>query len=110
EALHAMFGNLPTLWHANLTGWDRFRFIINAFTRMRFCDVNGTLDLNNKSEKTDEAIYLPWFNIPSRKTTQDKLIFGHWAALQGKTETNGVYALDTGCVWGNALTAMCLET
>lgn len=110
DAMHAMFGDLPNKWSDSLTGWDRFRFIVNAFTRMRFCDVHGTLDLGNKGGKTHHEAFLPWFSLPSRQTQQDKLIFGHWAALEGKTNTPRVYALDTGCVWGNSLTAFCLET
>jgi len=110
DAMHAMFGDLPTNWSDSLAGWDRFRFIVNAFTRMRFCDAKGTLDLGNKGGKTHHETFFPWFNVPSRQTQQNKLLFGHWAALLGKTDTPGVYALDTGCVWGNALTAMCLET
>ncbi|MGE3320094.1 MAG: symmetrical bis(5'-nucleosyl)-tetraphosphatase [Candidatus Berkiella sp.] len=110
EAMHSMFGDLPNKWSDSLTGWDRFRFIVNAFTRMRFCDAHGTLDLGNKGGKTHHHAFLPWFNVPSRQTQQNKLLFGHWAALEGKTDTPRVYALDTGCVWGNALTAFCLET
>lgn len=110
EAMHAMFGDLPAMWRDSLTGWDRFRFIINAFTRMRFCDKSGTLDLGNKTEKPHHEMLYPWFKVPDRKTQHDKLLFGHWAALKGQTNTPGVFALDTGCVWGNALTALCLET
>lgn len=110
EALQAMFGNYPNSWNATLTGWDRFRFIINAFTRMRFCTIAGMLDLQNKSETSHAANFMPWFSVPSRRTSHDKVIFGHWAALAGVSNTPGVYAIDTGCVWGNALTAICLET
>jgi len=110
EAIHAMFGDLPLKWSDSLVGWDRFRFIVNAFTRMRLCDETGTLNLGNKSEKAHHLAFFPWFKVPNRKTQYDRLVFGHWAALQGKTDTPGTYALDTGCVWGNALTAMCLET
>lgn len=110
EAMQVMFGDRPSVWSDSLVGWERFRFIVNAFTRMRFCDESGTLDLGNKSEKAHHQTFFPWFKVPHRKTKQDRLIFGHWAALQGQTDVLGVFALDTGCVWGNALTAMCLET
>ena len=33
----------------------------------------------------------------------------HWAALNGKADVPYIYPLDTGCVWGNCLTAMRLE-
>ncbi len=110
EALQAMFGNHPNIWNVTLSGWDRFRFIINAFTRMRFCTIDGMLDLQNKSETSHAPNFMPWFSVPARRTNHDKVIFGHWAALAGVSNTPGIYALDTGCVWGNALTAICLET
>lgn len=108
EAMHALFGDLPNVWQDTLQGWDRFRFIVNALTRMRFCDDKGVLELGSKGSAHQHL--MPWFTVPNRKTQHDKVIFGHWAALQGQTKTPMTYALDTGCVWGNALTAMCLET
>lgn len=108
QAMHALFGDLPNYWDDTLKGWDRFRFIVNAFTRMRFCNDKGVLELGSKGSTHQHL--MPWFTVPNRKTQHDKVIIGHWAALQGKTNTPNVYALDTGCVWGNALTAICLET
>lgn len=108
EAMHALFGDLPNYWQDTLKGWDRFRFIVNAFTRMRFCDEQGVLELGSKGSTHQHL--MPWFSVPNRKTQHEKVIFGHWAALQGQTKTPKAYALDTGCVWGNALTALCLET
>jgi bis(5'-nucleosyl)-tetraphosphatase (symmetrical) len=110
ELLNHMYGNSPTIWHQNLQGWDRHRFIINAFTRMRFCDLEGNLVLDqaDKIANTPPG-YLPWFKIPWRKTKNIKIIFGHWAALGGETNEPNVIALDTGCVWGGSLTALRLE-
>lgn len=104
-----ILGNQPSHWSDSLKGWDRLRFIINAFTRMRFCTQEGELELTLKESKTHEK-HFAWFAFPNRRTQQDKLIFGHWAALEGKTDVANVFALDTGCVWGNCLTAFCLET
>ena len=104
-----MYGNLPDCWDKHLMSWDRLRVITNYLTRMRFCDKNGRLDFKAKAGlETQPEGFLPWFKQPS-KEPELQVLFGHWAALEGKTDTPNVYALDTGCVWGNALTAMRLE-
>lgn len=109
EFFHNMYGNQPDLWDDTLTGWDRLRLITNYLTRMRFCDIRGRLELKAKGIIGSQPDYTyPWFVLP-RKTEQQPLIFGHWAALEGQADADNVFALDTGCVWGNALTAMCLE-
>ncbi|MGB0466677.1 MAG: symmetrical bis(5'-nucleosyl)-tetraphosphatase [Pontibacterium sp.] len=104
-----MYGNLPNQWQDGLAGWDRLRLITNYLTRMRFCDDQGRLELKTKGtlESQPEG-YLPWFHHP-RKSAEIAIIFGHWAALEGYAEADNVFALDTGCVWGNQLTAMRLE-
>lgn len=110
DFLKHMYGNIPNKWDPNLIGWDRLRFIINAFTRMRFCNTEGELEFKSVSKtKNAPQGYLPWFKIPWRKTKNIKIIFGHWAALEGKTDEPNVFALDTGCVWGNTLTALRIE-
>jgi bis(5'-nucleosyl)-tetraphosphatase (symmetrical) len=105
-----MYGNLPDRWDEHLAGMERMRCIINFFTRMRFCYVDGRIDLAYKGEiagKPQDLI--PWFDVPDRVNVNEKIIFGHWAALGGKTDAPNVYPLDTGCVWGNCLTALRLE-
>lgn len=105
-----MYQDSPTRWSDVLTGWERLRCITNYFTRVRFCFSDGSLELKEKSgiqEKSVERI--PWFQFPDRKNKEMKIIFGHWAALNGVTDTKNVFALDTGCVWGKRLTAMRLE-
>lgn len=105
-----MYGNLPSRWDDNLAGADRLRLITNYFTRMRFCSAEGELELQTK-ESADAAPpgFAPWFSYQARKTRDEKIIFGHWAALEGRTDEKNIYALDTGCVWGGALTALRLE-
>lgn len=108
--LQHMYGSKPDRWDDQLTGMDRLRCIINFFTRMRFCYQDGRLDLSYKGEITNKPEDLvPWFDITNRVNANEKIIFGHWAALNGQTSALNVYPLDTGCVWGNCLTAMRLE-
>lgn len=104
------YGNTPERWQDNLQEFDRLRFIVNAFTRMRFCSLDGTLDLTRKeSNEHPSKDYFPWFELWNKKPHHFKILFGHWAALKGICPVPNAFALDTGCVWGNALTAMRLE-
>lgn len=110
DLLENMYADEPNQWSENLTGWNRLRFIINAFTRVRFCNANGGLDLSSKGTvDAKEDHQIPWFDIPDRASKQEHIIFGHWAALQGQTHSPNVHAVDGGCVWGNNLIAMRLE-
>lgn len=109
--LDGMYGNEPAKWDNDLKGITRLRVITNYFTRMRFCTSEGKLDLKGK-EGADTAPpgYAPWFKHKERKTRGLKIIFGHWAALEGRCNEPGIFALDTGCVWGGSLTLMNVDT
>ena len=105
----SMYGDLPAVWHNNLSGIERLRFITNALTRMRFCYADGKLDLTYKvtpGEQPEDLV--PWFQLTAKNINCD-LVFGHWASLDGKCLLPNIHALDTGCVWGGKLTALRLE-
>ncbi|AOE48924.1 symmetrical bis(5'-nucleosyl)-tetraphosphatase [Kangiella sediminilitoris] len=104
-----MYGNKPSHWDKKLKGIDRLRFITNALTRMRFCHQHGALDFKSKSTpgKQDKGLS-PWYEL-SNIGQETRVVFGHWAALEGKANAKNIYAIDTGCVWGNKLTALRLE-
>lgn len=109
--LETMYGNEPELWDKNLTGNARLRCITNYFTRMRICKRSGQLDLNYKGDIDNiPRGYQAWFKQPGRKTRQQRIIFGHWAALGGYVDNKHLFGLDTGCAWGQALTLMRLDT
>ena len=109
-----MYGDEPDVWTESLEGYDRHRFIINSFTRMRYCYADGRLDLaaKNAPGKEDEKL-LPWYALPDRQTNKNKIVFGHWSTVHLGNEKNfnqyNVYPLDTGCLWGGEMTAMRLE-
>ncbi len=108
--LSNIFGNNPLRWSDDLKGIDRHRSIVNYLTRMRFCKADGTLDFTSKNDVNSAPKgYAPWFNYPNKAVEKAEIIFGHWAALDGYTGIKKIHALDTGCVWGNKLTAMRLE-
>ncbi len=105
-----MYGNTPKQWRADFTGMDRLRIITNAFTRLRVCTADGEMEFAFKGELPDIPTgYMPWFDVPNRKSQATHIICGHWSAL-GLRQRNNIHALDTGCLWGGQLTAMCLET
>ena len=107
--LNKMYGRKPDKWSPKLEGNDRLRFIVNCLTRIRFCTPEGRLDFSNKlGPNSATGNLLPWFRAPKRKTENTRIVFGHWSTL-GLMEKPGLLALDTGCVWGGALTAVQLD-
>ena len=104
-----MYGDLPDRWSDKLHGHDRLRVIVNAFTRLRFCDLDGGMDLHQKgapgSQPTD---LLPWFTLPGRRSRDLHIVFGHWSTL-GRYHEPGIIGLDSGCLWGGELSAVRLD-
>ncbi len=104
-----MYGNAPHQWDDSLTGYKRLRIIVNAFTRMRICTKDGEMEFKFKGEPHNiPEGYLPWFDVPRRKSHDATVIFGHWSAL-GLVNRKNVIALDTGCLWGGPMSAVRLE-
>ncbi len=105
-----MYGNAPNAWSDTLTGTDRLRVIVNALTRLRFCTAQGAMEFETK-EGADGAPagYMPWFDVPQRHTADVIVAFGHWSTL-GWLGRSDVLSLDTGCVWGGALSALRVTT
>ncbi len=101
-----MYGNSPERLNGDIDQFSRARVITNYFTRMRFCNAEGALELETKTEIAPEG-YAPWFSFDRADTK--RIFFGHWAAIEGKTPSSQFVALDTGCVWGQALTAIRLD-
>ncbi|MGH8308272.1 MAG: symmetrical bis(5'-nucleosyl)-tetraphosphatase [Steroidobacteraceae bacterium] len=106
-----MYGDQPDRWSSRLAGIERLRFAINAFTRMRYCAADGRVDLKLKEAPgpgSSTGPFRPWFECESRRSRDARVIFGHWSTL-GFYRDRGVVGLDTGCVWGGALTALDLD-
>ncbi len=107
--LAAMYGDQPDRWREDLESPGRLRFTVNVLTRLRFCTPDGRIDLKCKGRPDSvPAPWLPWFRAPHRASVDTRVIFGHWSAL-GWYRADGVIGLDTGCVWGGALTALDLD-
>lgn len=109
EFLREMYGRLPKKWSSELSGMPRLRFIANAFTRMRFVDMSRQLDFDHKGPPGSQPPRLmPWYQHPKMKCDDWRIVCGHWSAL-GFIRQGNIIALDSGCVWGGALTAVRLD-
>lgn len=105
----SMYGNQPDCWNEKLQGMDRLRAITNYFTRMRFIAEDGTLEFSAKESAEDApAGFAPWFRFD--RPDDVRVLFGHWAAIEGETGSERFIGLDTGCVWGGKLTLMNLDS
>ncbi len=117
-------GDYADIWLEKMfkSGIDRFnrdsskididRYIVSAFTRMRFCYKDHRLDFKQKGKPTDTLRgkgLKPWFESENRKEIHMKIIFGHWSTL-GFLHNDDVLSLDTGCLWGGELTAARIDT
>jgi bis(5'-nucleosyl)-tetraphosphatase (symmetrical) len=107
--LRQMYGNTPDKWDDGLKGVDRLRCIVNALTRMRYCSAGGRMQLaHTKGIVESMPGFMPWFDVPGRRTAEVTVVFGHWSTL-GLTMRSNLISLDTGCIWGGKLSAVCLE-
>ncbi|ADV33533.1 bis(5'-nucleosyl)-tetraphosphatase [Candidatus Blochmanniella vafra str. BVAF] len=87
---------------------EKIQHNVILFTRMRYIDLNGTLNLQYKHLPQYAPPYIyPWFKFSKLKTTTGySIIFGHWASLKNTQTPPGIYGLDSGCCWGGELTAL----
>ena len=107
--LQVMYGNEPRCWDDELQGAERWRFVINTLTRIRFCTPAGELEFATKDgADAAPAGFMPWYQVPGRATAGQPVAFGHWSTL-GLINQARLLAIDTGCVWGGALTAVRID-
>ena len=106
DFLTQMYGNEPDRWDDSLAGVSRWRCVVNALTRLRFCTTDGTMEFATKDGAGDAPEgFMPWFDVPGRATHGTPVAFGHWSTL-GLIDRPNLLSLDTGCVWGGRLTAV----
>lgn len=115
DFLEHMYGDTPDSWQDSLQGWDRLRVITNCFTRLRFCDQDGHMNMDEKGAPDSQPENLkPWFECIPEDHDFGRIIFGHWSTLGSKKLSanklnNGAICLDDGCLWGGSLTAIRLD-
>jgi len=106
EFLTCMYGNEPERWDDGLQGVPRWRCVVNGLTRLRFCSADGTMEFATKDGTSGSPEgFMPWFEVPGRRTEGTPVAFGHWSTL-GLINRDDLLALDTGCVWGGQLSAV----
>ncbi|VTU20928.1 symmetrical bis(5'-nucleosyl)-tetraphosphatase [Variovorax sp. RA8] len=106
EFLQTMYGNEPAQWSDALSGSARLRVIVNALTRLRFCSAEGVMEFETKDgSAAAPAGFMPWFDVPGRRTANLTVAFGHWSTL-GWLSRPDLLSTDTGCVWGGCLSAV----
>jgi bis(5'-nucleosyl)-tetraphosphatase (symmetrical) len=104
--LATMYGNQPARWSDSLRGADRLRCILNALTRARYLSADGTMDFRIKQAPAKAPPgWIPWFEHPQRASRGTPVVFGHWSTL-GLMLRQDALCLDTGCLWGESLTAL----
>jgi bis(5'-nucleosyl)-tetraphosphatase (symmetrical) len=105
DFLRDMYGNLPARWEPTLSGNARLRVIVNALTRLRYCSAEGVMDHDTAVGPAAPG-FMPWFDVPGRKTADTTVAFGHWSTLGWLPDRPTVLSLDSGCVWGGSLSAL----
>lgn len=113
EWIQNVYGNKPNIWSGDLESFDRHRYILNAFTRMRYCNSkDGSLNFKLKGvpkiRNSSTIKQVPWFMYAKRKSLPVRVVFGHWSSL-GYYHDESVIAIDTGCIWGRQITAVRLD-
>ena len=105
-----LYGDQPDRWDNALEGAARLRFIANCLTRLRYLDAEGRLALRAKGspKKAQTRSLIPWFEARDARWRGSRIVFGHWSTL-GYFSNAEVTSLDTGCVWGDRLTALRLD-
>jgi bis(5'-nucleosyl)-tetraphosphatase (symmetrical) len=96
-------------WREGLGAGARARIALAGMARLRALTAAGNICADFSGPPAElPAGCLPWFEAAGRRSAGAQVIFGHWAAL-GLRLAPGIAAIDTGCVWGQALTALRLE-
>lgn len=94
----------PQQWWDCHTDAQRLRLALRYFTLVRLLHPDGSMAPGTSAP--EDSPYQPWYQ---RQRSGKTLVFGHWAAL-GYRRLPSAIATDSGCVWGNALSAVCLDT
>ena len=104
-------------WDEKRIGWKRVRSIINIFTRMRMLNDSKNMDFaytgplvpELPTSDTHAERLTAWFNWQEQWPCK-KIVFGHWARLNGQTGRQDIINIDGGFVYGGELLAINCDT
>jgi bis(5'-nucleosyl)-tetraphosphatase (symmetrical) len=86
----------------------KLRETCRTFTQLRSCKKSGKhCSFTGPPEQAPPGCQ-PWYRLWKPEEKGVTVVTGHWAA-QGLKVRAGMIALDSGCVWGGAMTAVRLE-
>ena len=106
DFMYQMYGDTPDRWDEQLAGVARWRCIVNALTRLRYCRPDGSMVLKvDDAHQAAREGYLAWYDLPDRQSAVTTIVFGHWSA-RGLIRRPNVVGLDSGCLWGGKLSAL----
>ena len=109
QFIDSIYSNKPNKFNDSLTMIEKATYAINALTRMRFCSKHGEIEYKSKGNfDHNPKGYKAWFLHQNEKLKDVNIFFGHWSSLKDFNQPKR-YHLDTGCVWGNKLTAIRFE-
>ena len=109
DFIYATYQDKPFKESVELSKTELLTYALNAINRIRFCKEDGELEFKHKFKLTDAPNgFKAWFMQDNRQTRGLPIIFGHWSSLENIQEKN-IYPIDSGCVWGNELSAINLE-
>jgi len=107
--INSIYSNKPNKFKNSSTMIEKSTYAINALTRMRFCSKYGEIEYKTKGNfDHNPKGYKAWFLHKNEELENINIFFGHWSTLKDFNQPSR-YHLDTGCVWGNRLTAIRFE-
>ncbi len=107
--IRMLYTNRKIRWSANLRGDKQLAAAAAIFTRMRMIDANGAPQLGYAGPPGAAPDgWRPWYTKSAVRSQGYRLLFGHWAQF-GFYRAHDAVCLDSGCVYGGRLTAICLN-
>ena len=108
-AVRMLYAGRDLPWNVDLRGDDQLAAATAIFSRMRMVDFEGRAQLDYAGPPGAAPNgWQPWYVKSAVRNQGYRLLFGHWAQF-GFYRAHDAVCLDSGCVYGGRLTALCLN-
>lgn len=97
-------------WRNSSNQAQKLTYIMDVLTQMRLCDEHSVLNFSTKDPEYNEDGMRPWFEHQNKGIEGYNIYFGHWSNLGITQPKQGIYAMDTGCVYEKSLSAINKDT